>query len=123
MNLSTTPLAPSFTFTASPSLLSNDFLPFSVYEPSADDFMEWNFDGSSDAEAESSSDFERDRDQLPYSPYDPADEGEDEYPEDDEDGYTDAEADSQTLRDAGMGMDEDYGLTGGYGTSSYADWN
>lgn len=112
-------LTPPFTLT--PSISSNDFLPFSVYEPSADDLAEWNLAMEArDAEVESSSDFERDRDQLPYSPYDPADEGEDEYPEDDEDGYTDAEADSQTLRDAGMGMDEDYGY---YGTASYDAWN
>lgn len=35
------------------------------------------------------------------------------YPEADEDGLSDAEADAMTLRDAGMGTDEDYGYFGG----------
>lgn len=79
IQLAPSPLSPSS------SISSNDFLPYSVYEPSTTDLSEWNLAMEArDAEAESSSDFERDRDQLPYSPYDPADE--DEYPEDDEDG-------------------------------------
>ena len=43
--------------------------------------------------------------------YDPDDGFMDEW--DDDDGLTDVEADAMTLRDAGWGTDEDYGLIGG----------
>jgi hypothetical protein len=98
-------LAPS----SAPSL-TNDFLPYSTFEPSAADWAEWNAAMEArdyETESVSASDFERDRDRLPYSPYDPSDE--DEYDESDDDGLIDAEADALTYRDAGMGTDEDYG--------------
>jgi hypothetical protein len=48
----------------------------------------------------------------------------DDYPEPEDDGYTDAEADADTLASAGMGTDEDYGYFGGeddYLDGSYED--
>lgn len=44
--------------------------------------------------------------------YNEEDEYQDGYEDDREDNLTDAEADAMTLRDAGMGTDEDYGYYG-----------
>lgn len=51
------------------------------------------------------------RNDIPVSDDDDA--RENDLPEYDDDGMTDAEADADTLRMAGMGTDEDYGLTSG----------
>ena len=45
-----------------------------------------------------------------FDTHEQIEEFEDDFGYEDEDGLSDIEADAMTLRDAGMGMDEDYGF-------------